>query len=84
MIVLIGNKCWTEKILLAYLIEIGDLNADRKVSFEEGKNFAAQNNLIFIETSAKDGVGVDEECFFVSPLIKLGIHDGKQAHLRKI
>lgn len=38
----------------------GDLESDRKVSFEEGRNFAAQNNLIFLETSAKDGVGVDE------------------------
>jgi hypothetical protein len=48
--------------LFSFLIQKGDLNAERKVTFEEGKNFASQNNLIFIETSAKDGVGVDEVC----------------------
>lgn len=43
----------------------GDLESDRKVSYEEGRAFAAQNNLIFLEASAKDGVGVDEVCFFL-------------------
>lgn len=39
---------------------IADLESDRKVTFEEGQKFAAQNNLIFLEASAKDGTGVDE------------------------
>ena len=39
--VLIGNKI--------------DLENDRKVTFEEGKKFAAENNFIFQEVSAKNG-----------------------------
>lgn len=45
-IILIGNK--------------SDLNADRQVSFEEGKQFATNNNMMFIETSAKLSQNVDD------------------------
>ena len=48
LICLIGNKC--------------DLEGKRAVSYEEGKNFAEENNLIFFETSAKDGTNI-QECF---------------------
>ena len=44
--VLIGNKC--------------DLNLRREVSYEEGENFAKKNNMMFFETSAKDGTNVEE------------------------
>jgi GTPase SAR1 family protein len=46
---LIGNK--------------SDLVNEREVSFEEGKLFAEQNGMTFIETSAKSGVGVQEVPF---------------------
>ena len=39
--VLIGNK--------------NDLENERKVTFEEGKKFAEENNFIFQEVSAKNG-----------------------------
>jgi GTPase SAR1 family protein len=42
--VLVGNKC--------------DLNHMRAVTIDEGKQFAQKNNLLFMETSAKDGVNV--------------------------
>jgi Ras-related protein Rab-2A len=45
-IVLVGNKC--------------DLEDDRAVSVEEGQNFADQHGLLFIETSAKTSVNVEE------------------------
>lgn len=45
-IVLIGNK--------------NDLEEDRKVTFDEGKNFATENRLLFMETSAKLGTGIEE------------------------
>ena len=48
LICLIGNKC--------------DLEGKRAVSYEEGKNFAEENNLLFYETSAKDGTNI-QECF---------------------
>ncbi len=46
LICLIGNKI--------------DLEEKREVSYEEGKNFAEENNLLFFETSAKDGNNIQE------------------------
>jgi GTPase SAR1 family protein len=46
VIMLIGNKC--------------DLDQRRQVSTEEGERFAKENQLIFMETSAKTAFGVEE------------------------
>ncbi len=46
LIVLVGNKI--------------DLKDNRDVSFEEGKELANKNGIIFMETSAKTGEGVEE------------------------
>ena len=46
MICLIGNKI--------------DLENKREVSYEEGKNFAEENDLLFFETSAKEGNNIQE------------------------
>ena len=46
LIVLIGNKC--------------DLQGKRGVSYDEGEKFANDNNLLFFETSAKDGININE------------------------
>lgn len=51
VIMLIGNKC--------------DLDQRRQVSTEEGERFAKENQLIFMETSAKTAFGVEE----VSPIV---------------
>ena len=40
-----------------------DLESSREVTFEEGKQFAIQNNCLFIETSAKTGKGIKESFF---------------------
>jgi len=50
-IMLIGNKC--------------DLEHRRQVSIEEGKKFAEENGLMFLETSAKTAHNVEEA--FVKP-----------------
>ena len=44
--ILVGNKC--------------DLDSERKVSFQEGKEFADQMNIKFLETSAKQKSNVEE------------------------
>ena len=48
LICLIGNKC--------------DLETKREISYDDGKNFADENNLLFFETSAKSGINI-HECF---------------------
>ena len=49
--ILIGNK--------------KDLEEQRQVKYEEGKRLAEENNLLFLETSAKTAENV-QECFTIS------------------
>ena len=37
-----------------------DLKSERQVSYEEGRDLAAQWNCPFFEGSAKDNIGIDE------------------------
>ena len=59
---LIGNKC--------------DLEAQRDVTFEEAKKFAEENGLMFVETSAKTGDGVEEAFLETARKIYQILHDG--------
>jgi len=63
VILLIGNK--------------SDLDAERKVSTEEGENFANTHGLLFLETSAKTGANVDASFNKVSELVLDQIEQGK-------
>lgn len=53
---LVGNKC--------------DLESQRQVTFEEGKAYADQLGIKFIETSAKNSVNVDNAFFTMANEIK--------------
>ena len=46
VIILVGNK--------------SDLEAEREVTYLEATRFAQENNLIFLECSAKSGEGIEE------------------------
>ena len=46
VVMLVGNKC--------------DLDSKRVVSAEEGARFARENDLLFVECSAKTAQNVDE------------------------
>ena len=51
-LILVGNKC--------------DLANERKVSYEEGENYAKNLNIKFFEASAKDGTNVNELFFYLA------------------
>ena len=58
---LIGNKC--------------DLAHRRAVSTEEGEQFAKENGLVFMETSAKTALNVEDVCaiLFICPVLYIAI-----------
>ncbi|KAJ6222653.1 hypothetical protein RDWZM_001198 [Blomia tropicalis] len=62
VIFLIGNK--------------SDLESQRDVTYEEAKAFADENGLMFIETSAKTGEGVEEAFLETARRIFSNIQDG--------
>jgi len=45
-VILVGNK--------------SDLEGEREVNREVAKNFAKENNLLFLETSAKNGTNIEK------------------------
>lgn len=61
-IMLIGNKC--------------DLEAKRQVPKEEGEAFAEENGLVFMETSAKTAMNVDEAFLRTANAIYQNVESG--------
>ena len=61
--VLIGNK--------------SDLKENRQVSYEEGENFAKNNNLLFYEASARNGDNIEKIFKDSVELIYKNINEGK-------
>ena len=60
--VLVGNKC--------------DLNDKREVSYEDGNDLAERNNMLFYETSAKNGDNIEEIFMNSAQEIAKKIEDG--------
>lgn len=66
VMMLVGNKCKTTDVYFWFLPKMswyaseGDLEGKRKVSTEEGKRFAEENKMYFVETSARTAQDVEE------------------------
>lgn len=67
VIMLIGNK--------------SDLDHRRAVSFKEGEQFAEQNGLIFLETSAKSAANVEQVKLFFFFFLFFLIYGSALTHL---
>ncbi len=67
-----------------------DLESKRVVTIEEGKNFAINNGLEFIETSSKNNVNIEEAFLTVAKKIKEKVQkleeksQGKSGNSKKI
>ncbi len=53
------DMCYKD-ILICLIGNKSDLEGKRGVSYDEGEKFANDNNLLFFETSAKDGSNINE------------------------
>lgn len=51
-----------------------DIENERKVTFDVGKNFAEENDLIFLETSSKTGVNINEIFKVLGIYTKISLH----------
>ena len=60
--ILVGNKC--------------DLNDKRQVTIEEGRHLAENNEMLFFETSAKNGKNVEEMFLYSTQEISKKINQG--------
>ena len=64
-ILLMGNNC--------------DLEDKRKVSYQEGKDFAMKNNMLFLEASAKNNINIKEAFeLLIEEIINSTINDEKK------
>jgi len=62
--ILVGNKC--------------DMESERKVTVEQGKNYAAENGMKFFETSAKESTNVSESFITMTREIIKSVNDKKK------
>lgn len=55
------NAIWNQSFYFLFLFKKSKCR--RTVTFEEGEKFASENGLIFLETSAKTALNVEEVIF---------------------
>ena len=71
------KKVAPETIIFVLIGNKSDLKDNREVSYEEGENFAENNNMLFFETSAKNGDNIEKIFEESVKLINKNINEGK-------
>ena len=61
-----NTKEFNDKEVVNFLVGNKSDSEDRKVTFEQGLEFAKENNLGFFETSAKENKNVDEAFSYIT------------------
>ena len=70
------DMCY-KNILICVIGNKLDLEDKREVTFEDGENFAKENNLLFFETSAKNGNNINEIFLESAKILKNKIEKGE-------
>ena len=71
------KKVAPETIIFVLIGNKSDLKDNRQVSYEEGETFAENNNMLFFETSAKNGDNIEKVFEESVKLINKNINEGK-------